>query len=124
MPTSRARRSSVTAYSQPRSARVTQVVEHPRVSLRLESDGFGGGVVAIGGTASVTAEGIAPRGDKQLWATCHAEAEALGMGEAIGTFDTRISIQPRLLWTSLPTSIQPSLPRWHRQPGYDRSPGR
>ncbi len=95
--------SRVTVYSQPRSVRVTHVFEHPQVSLHLESDGFGGELVAIGGTASVTAEGVDPRNDKQFWAKYHAEAEALGMGEAIGTFSTRISIQPTLLWTSLPT---------------------
>lgn len=51
----------------------------------------------------MNAEEVDPRNDKQFWAKYHAEAEALGMGTAIGSFSTRISIQPTLLWTSLPT---------------------
>jgi PPOX class probable F420-dependent enzyme len=94
--------SSLTVYSQPRSSRVTHVLEHPQVSLHLESDGFGSGLVIIGGTATVTAEGVDPRNDSQFWAKYHVEAQALGLTESIASFSTRITIQPTRLWTTLP----------------------
>lgn len=93
----------VTVYSQPRSRLVTHVFEHPRVSLHLESDGLGSGLIIVGGTAAVTAERVDPREDKHFWAKYHVEADALGLKDAIGSYSARITISPTTLWTTLVT---------------------
>lgn len=90
----------LTVYSQTRASRVTHVFEHPEVSLHLESDGMGSGLIVIGGRAAVTAEGVDPRADKDFWAKYHVEADAVGLNEAIASFSTRISITPTTLWTT------------------------
>src|ERR1700749_3176462 len=45
----------LTVYSMPQAAKVTHIKAHPEVSLNLDSDGNGGGVIAIGGTAAIDA---------------------------------------------------------------------
>ena len=92
-----------TVYTQPHASRVTQVFQHPEVSLHLESDGFGSGIVIIGGKAAVTAEGVDPRDDNEFWAKYHMEAEALGLGDAIASYSVRITITPTTLRTTFPT---------------------
>ncbi|MGV0993301.1 MAG: pyridoxamine 5'-phosphate oxidase family protein [Mycobacterium sp.] len=94
---------TLTVYSQPRAARITHVFQHPEVSLHLESDGTGSSLVIIGGTAAVTAEGVDPRDDREFWAKYHVEAEITGIGEAIQSFSSRITITPTTLWTTIPT---------------------
>lgn len=93
---------TVTVYSKPRADRVTHVFEHPEVSLHLESDGTGGGLVIIGGTAAVTAEGVDPRDDPEFWAKYHVEADITGMAQAISGHSSRITITPTTLWTTFP----------------------
>ena len=93
----------LTVYSEPRSDRVTHIFEHPRVSLHLESDGFGSDLVIMSGTAAVTAEGADPREDKKFWAKYHVEADATGLGRAIAAYSSRITITPTTLWTTLAT---------------------
>src|ERR1700757_1714082 len=44
-----------TVYSAPQAAKVAHIKAHPRVSLHLDSDGNGGGIIAIGGIANVDA---------------------------------------------------------------------
>lgn len=90
-----------TLYSPARAGRVAHVFKHPDVNLHLESDGIGGGIVAIGGRAAVTAEGVDPRDDKEFWAKYHVEAELLGIGEAIVSHSVRITITPTTLLTTL-----------------------
>lgn len=92
----------VIVYSQPSAKRMSHIVENPDVAMHLESDGLGGGIVIVGGTASVTADGVDPREDRGFWAKYHVEAEALGLTEAIASFSTRIAIVPTTIWTSLP----------------------
>ena len=92
-----------TVYSPPRAGRVTHVFEHPEVSLHLESDGGGRGIVVVGGKAVVTAEAVDPRNDKMFWAKYHLEADLLGLGEAISSYSVRITITPTTLATTLPT---------------------
>lgn len=93
----------LTVYSQPRSSRVTHVFEHPEVSLHLDSDGVGSGLIIIGGSAAVTAEAVDPREDENFWAKYHVEAEALGLTTAIASYSARITITPKTLWTTLAT---------------------
>lgn len=95
--------SSLIVYSQPHSERVTQVFGHPQVSLHLESDRLGSGLVIVGGRAAVTAEGVDPRDDREYWAKYHVEAEVSGLSEAIASFTTRITITPTMIQTTSPT---------------------
>jgi PPOX class probable F420-dependent enzyme len=90
----------LTVYSQPRTSLVTHVFEHPSVSLHLESDGVGSGLIIVGGTAAVTAEAVDPREDTIYWAKYHVEAQALGMTAAIASYSARITITPTTLWTT------------------------
>lgn len=92
-----------TVYSPARASRVTHVFEHPEVTLHLESNGIGGGIVIVGGRATVTAEGVDPRDDSEYWAKYHVEADLLGLGEAISSYSTRITITPTTLLTTLTT---------------------
>ena len=92
-----------TVYSPPRASRVTHVFEHPEVTLHLESDGIGGGIVLVGGRAAVTAEGVDPRDDRDYWAKYHLEADLLGLGETISSHSVRITIAPTTLLTTLLT---------------------
>jgi PPOX class probable F420-dependent enzyme len=92
-----------TVYSPARASRVTHVFEHPEVTLHLESNGIGGGIVIVGGKATVTAEGVDPRDDREFWAKYHVEAELLSLGEAISSHSTRITITPTTLLTTLTT---------------------
>lgn len=93
---------TVTVYSQPHASRITHVFAHPQVSLHLESDGIGSSIVIIGGRAAVTAEGVDPRVDTEYWAKYHVEATVSGLGDAIGSFSTRITITPTTVWTTHP----------------------
>lgn len=92
-----------TVYSPARASRVTHIFQHPEVSLHLESDGGGRGIVVVGGTAAVTAERVDPRDDHMFWAKYHLEAELLGLGEAISSYSVRITITPTTLATTLVT---------------------
>lgn len=92
-----------TVYSHPHSARITNVFAHPEVSLNLESDGIGSGLLIVGGAAAVTAEGVDPRDDHEFWAKYHVEAEVTGLAEAIAGYSSRITITPTQLWTTIPT---------------------
>ena len=92
-----------TLYSPARASRVAHVVDRPEVSLHLESDGIGGGIVAVSGRAVVTAEGVDPRNDREFWAKYHLEADLLGIGETISTHSVRITVTPMTLLTTLIT---------------------
>ena len=95
--------SVITVYSQPHADRVTHIFQHPEVSLHLESDGIGSGVVIIGGKAAVTAEGVDPRSDPHFWAKYHVEAEATGLHDQIVAHSTRITLTPATVWTTIPS---------------------
>jgi PPOX class probable F420-dependent enzyme len=53
----------LTVYSMPNAAKVAHIKAHPRVSLNLDSDGSGGGVVAVGGEARIDAVDADPIAD-------------------------------------------------------------
>lgn len=91
---------TLTVYSQPPTARVRHVLDRPEVSLHLDSDGVGSGLLIVGGRAALTAEGVDPRDDSDFWAKYHVEAEAVGLSEAISTYSAKISITPTTLWTT------------------------
>lgn len=94
---------NLTIYSQPRTTRVTHIFQRPQVSLHLESDGVGSGLLIVGGRAAVTAEAVDPRDDHPFWGKYHVEAAALGLGKAIATYSSRITIAPTTLSTTYDT---------------------
>lgn len=55
----------VLVYTEPNAAKVRHIRAHPRVSLNLDSDGNGSGIIAVGGTATVDAEDANPLHDER-----------------------------------------------------------
>ena len=47
-------------YSMPAAAKVRHIDNHPRVSLNLDSDGNGGGIIVVGGDATRRRVGVDP----------------------------------------------------------------
>lgn len=54
-------------YSAPHAAKDGHVKRHPQVSMNVDSDGYGGGIVVIGGEATIDAEGVYCREDAPYW---------------------------------------------------------
>jgi PPOX class probable F420-dependent enzyme len=57
--------SDVIVYSEANAAKVRHIKARPRVSLNLDSDGNGAGIIIVGGNATVDAEGANPLEDGQ-----------------------------------------------------------
>jgi PPOX class probable F420-dependent enzyme len=87
-------------YSQPHAAKVRHVQNHPRVSLNLDSDGNGGGIIVVGGTVSIDASDVDPREDQAYWAKYRPAAEQFGMTAAIAAYSTRLKISIDKVWTT------------------------
>ena len=56
----------LTVYSMPRAAKVAHIKAHPQVSLNLDSDGNGGGIIVVGGVAAVDATDVDCRGRRTV----------------------------------------------------------
>ena len=87
-------------YSMPKAAKVAHVKAHPEVSLNLDSDGNGGGIIVVGGTASVDATDVDCREDGPYWAKYSELAAKFGLTEAMATYSTRLKITPSRVWTT------------------------
>ena len=87
-------------YTMPEAAKVGHVERHPQVSLNLDSDGNGGGIVVVGGTASVDATDVDCREDGPYWAKYSELAEQFGLTEAMASYSTRLAISPTKVWTT------------------------
>ena len=85
-------------YSAPDAAKVVHINRHPQVSLNLDSDGNGGGIIVIGGTATVDAVGADPRDDETYWAKYGAISDKFGLTDTMADFDTRIKISIDKVW--------------------------
>lgn len=91
----------VTVYSMPNAAKVAHINAHPRVSLNLDSNGSGSGVVVLGGEARVDAVDADPIGDTQYQAKYHDYALSMGMTEEfLAAFNTRLKISIDKVWTT------------------------
>jgi PPOX class probable F420-dependent enzyme len=92
----------LTVYSMPQAAKVTHIKAHPQVSLNLDSDGRGGGIVVIGGTAAVDATDVNCKDDAPYWAKYGELAKQLESSEGISmdAFSTRLAINPTKAWTT------------------------
>jgi PPOX class probable F420-dependent enzyme len=90
----------VIVYSMPNAAKIRHVDAQPRVSLNLESDGNGGGIVVVGGSAVIDAVGVDPRNDEAYWAKYKGDVEQFGMTEEIANYSTRLRIGIDKVWTT------------------------
>jgi PPOX class probable F420-dependent enzyme len=90
----------LTVYSMPRAAKVAHIKAHPEVSLNLDSDGNGGGIIVVGGTTAVDATGVDCRDDEPYWAKYSEDAAKFGLTEAMATYSTRLKVTPCRVWTT------------------------
>jgi PPOX class probable F420-dependent enzyme len=91
----------VIVYSEPNAAKVRHVRTHSRVSLSLDSDGNGSGIVVVGGVASVDAEGADPLVDEQYLAKYSEYAASLGFSkDFLAAYNTRLKIAVDKVWTT------------------------
>jgi PPOX class probable F420-dependent enzyme len=87
-------------YTSPSAAKVAHVKRHPQVSLNLDSDGNGGGIIVIGGEATIDAEGVDCRDDGPYWAKYGATADKFGLTESMADYSTRVRIGIDKVWTT------------------------
>ncbi|HZU49811.1 MAG TPA: TIGR03667 family PPOX class F420-dependent oxidoreductase [Mycobacterium sp.] len=87
-------------YSMPQAAKVAHIKARPQVSLNLDSDGNGGGIIVVGGTAAVDATDVDCRDDGPYWDKYRDDAEQFGLTEAIAAYSTRLKITPTRVWTT------------------------
>jgi PPOX class probable F420-dependent enzyme len=91
----------VIVYTEPNAAKVRHVKAHPRVSLNLDSDGNGAGIIIVGGVTSVDAEGADPLTDERYVAKYGEYAASLGFSkEFLGAYNTRLKIAVDKVWTT------------------------
>ncbi len=90
----------LTVYSMPQSAKVGHIKAHPQVSLNLDSNGNGGGIIVVGGIATVDATDVDCRDDGPYWAKYSGDAAKFGLTEAMGSYSTRLTITPTKVWTT------------------------
>jgi PPOX class probable F420-dependent enzyme len=87
-------------YTMPKAGKVAHIEAQPRVSLNLDSDGQGGGIIVIAGTAAVDASGVDCREDGPYWAKYREDADRAGLTEMMADFSTRLRITPTKVWTT------------------------
>ena len=90
----------IVIYTEPNSAKVRHIRSHPRVSLNLDSDSNGGGIVVVGGTATVDSEDTDPRDDAPYWAKYAYAAAQFGLTEAMAGYHLRLRISIDKVWTT------------------------
>jgi len=91
----------VIVYTEPGAAKVRHVRNHPRVSLNLDSDGSGSGIIVVGGIATVDAENANPIEDERYVAKYGAYAESLGFStDFLAAYNLRIKITIDKVWTT------------------------
>jgi PPOX class probable F420-dependent enzyme len=90
----------VIVYSMPDAAKVRHIEARPGVSLNLDSDGNGSGIIVVGGNAVVDEVGVDPRKDAAYWQKYSADVERFGLTEAIAAYSTRLRIGIDKVWTT------------------------
>jgi PPOX class probable F420-dependent enzyme len=92
--------SEVAVYSMPDAAKVRHIKARPRVSLNLDSDGNGRGIIVVGGEARIDAVGVHPYDDALYEAKFRAYATSLGAGdEFLAAFSTRLKFAVDSVWS-------------------------
>ncbi|WP_422749276.1 TIGR03667 family PPOX class F420-dependent oxidoreductase [Mycobacterium sp. WMMD1722] len=92
--------SELIVYTHPDAAKVRHVRNHPQVSLNLDSDGQGGGIIVVGGRARIDAEGVDCRDDAPYWQKFSGDAEHAGLTDVMGDYSTRMKISIDKVWTT------------------------
>jgi PPOX class probable F420-dependent enzyme len=93
--------SDVIVYSEPNAAKVRHIRAHSRVSLNLDSDGNGSGIIVVGGIAAVDAEGADPQQDERYVAKYGEYAASLGFtAEFLAAYNLRLKISIDKVWTT------------------------
>lgn len=87
-------------YTMPTAAKVGHVQRHPRVSLNLDSDGNGGGIIVLGGEATVDATGVDCRDDEPYWAKYSQISDEFGLTDTMPDYSTRLKIVIDKVWTT------------------------
>jgi PPOX class probable F420-dependent enzyme len=91
----------VTVYSEPNAAKVRHIKAHPRVSLNLDSDGNGAGIIIVGGVTRIDKEGADPFADEQYLAKYGEYAASQGFSkEFLAAYNTRLKIAVDKVWTT------------------------
>lgn len=90
----------LTVYSMPQAAKVSHIKAHPQVSLNLDSDANGGGIIAVGGFAKIDATDTDCREDEPYWAKYREDADNFGLTDQMAHFSTRLKITPTRVWTT------------------------
>lgn len=91
----------VIVYTEPNAAKVRHVRAHPRVSLNLDSDGNGAGIIIVGGVTSVDEEDADPLADERYVAKYGEYAVSLGFSnEFLAAYNTRLKIAVDKVWTT------------------------
>ena len=90
----------LSVYSMPQAAKVAHIKARPQVSLNLDSDGNGGGVIVVAGIATIDATDVDGREDKPYWDKYRADAEQEGLTDLMANFTTRLKITPTKVWTT------------------------
>ena len=85
----------------PQAAKVAHIKAHPQVSLNLDSDGNGGGIIVVGGIAAVDATDVDCRDDEPYWAKYGDDGSEIrpDRGDEAG-YSTRLKITPTKVWTT------------------------
>jgi PPOX class probable F420-dependent enzyme len=92
----------VIVYSEPDAAKVAHIKRHPRVSLNLDSDGNGNGVIGVGGETTID-DGADPMQDPAYVEKYGEVAKQFGFSEEfLSAFSARLTIAVDKVWTSPP----------------------
>jgi hypothetical protein len=70
------------------------------VSLNLDSDGNGAGIIVVGGEATVDASDVDGREDGPFWEKYKADADRYGLTEDFAAYSTRLKISIDKVWTT------------------------
>jgi PPOX class probable F420-dependent enzyme len=89
---------TLSVYTMPNAAKVAHVKRHPQVSVNLDSDGNGGGIIVIGGEAVVDAIDVDCREDQPYWAKYGPSADKFGLTDSMGSYSTRLRIGIDKVW--------------------------
>jgi PPOX class probable F420-dependent enzyme len=93
--------SDIVVYSEPGAAKVRHIGNHPRVSLSLDSDGNGAGIIVVGGTANIEAQDANPLEDDRYRTKYGELASSFGFTEEFLTaYSTRIRMTVDKVWTT------------------------
>jgi PPOX class probable F420-dependent enzyme len=91
----------VFVYTEPNAAKVRHIRNHPRVSLNLDSDGTGSGVIVVGGEATIDAENADPLQDERYRAKYGELAASLGFtDEFLSAYNLRLKVSVDKVWTT------------------------